>query len=652
MRSGIITAILVFIVGHFQFAQAQCNACERQTNRIVNGDFESGNTGFTSAFNYVTFFPFICTLCPENNYAIGNNATLFHNDFIGNDHTNPPSGDFFIANAPGSPGTNAWCQTLSVAPNTDYTLTFWARDVTDNPNAHPLALLIPTFNNIPAGDTLVAAGGWSSLTTTWNSGQSTTLNVCITDVQSQTGGNDFGLDDISLIACEPIHLSQNAFAGNDATICSNTPLQLGQTALAGYNYQWSSGSGLSAFNISNPTFLLANETDSIITEDFIITRDSANVGCIASDTLSITILPIHDLDLESDISICPFDSVALTIPNLWDTQTWFDGSHELSIYASAGNAWVSVTEGNCTQTDTVLITVISIPSTGLPDSIQHCNTDLLLLDAGFDGTWLWNNDSATNPITAIESATYFFHYAANGCEAADTLTVTLYDEYFAQLPADTVLCEGTTVTITSDHPGYWNTGLYASAMTIAIADTFAIAVSNGPCTTHDTIVIAGILQPAVWLGNDSTFCEDYPLMLDASAPQNNSYLWSTGDTTSTTITTGSDGYRIEVSNVCGTVSDEIIITNYPCSWQLFAPSSFTPNDDDFNPGWYVTGYNIRSIDLRIYNRFGDSVFHTTTWEEAWKPSESIGDDIYNYRINATAFNGEQVIQTGTIYLLR
>jgi gliding motility-associated-like protein len=185
-----------------------------------------------------------------------------------------------------------------------------------------------------------------------------------------------------------------------------------------------------------------------------------------------------------------------------------------------------------------------------------------------------------------------------------------------------------------------------------MADTFAIEVSNGPCITHDTIVITGIFQPAVWLGNDSTFCEDYPLTLNAEAIQNNSYLWSTGDTTATIITQGSNIYRVEVSNVCGTVSDEIAITNYPCSWQLFAPSSFTPNDDDFNPGWYVTGYNIETIDVRIYNRLGDAIFHTTTWEEAWKPSESIGDDIYNYRIDATTFNGEQVIQTGTIYLLR
>jgi hypothetical protein len=83
---------------------AQCGACESLNNKIINGDFENGNVGFTTSFNYVTFFPFLCTLCPENNYAIGNNATLFQNGFVGTDHTNPPTGDFFIANAPGQSG--------------------------------------------------------------------------------------------------------------------------------------------------------------------------------------------------------------------------------------------------------------------------------------------------------------------------------------------------------------------------------------------------------------------------------------------------------------------------------------------------------------------------------------------------------------------
>ena len=149
---GIIIAFLFYAAQ----AWSQCQACESLQDRIINGDFENGNVGFSSSFDYVTFFPFICTLCPENTYAIGNNATLFHSGFTGTDHTNPPSGDFFIANAPGQVGAEVWCQSVNVLPQTTYTYTFWARDIANNNKPHPLAVLRPSFNGEIATDSLLA----------------------------------------------------------------------------------------------------------------------------------------------------------------------------------------------------------------------------------------------------------------------------------------------------------------------------------------------------------------------------------------------------------------------------------------------------------------------------------------------------------------
>jgi hypothetical protein len=221
MRSSFL--LVYFMLAFVEIIRSQCGACKSLQNKIVNGDFENGNTAFTSSLEYVTFFPFVCTLCPENTYAIGNNATLFHTGFSGTDHTNPPTGDFFIANAPGEEGVAVWCQTTPVVPQTNYTFTFWARDIANNNNPHPLAVLKPSFNGEVLADSIIAEGGWSSLTVTWFSNDAALLDLCILDFQSQTGGNDFGLDDISLTACEPIILSQTVFAGVDTTVCSRVP---------------------------------------------------------------------------------------------------------------------------------------------------------------------------------------------------------------------------------------------------------------------------------------------------------------------------------------------------------------------------------------------------------------------------------------------
>ncbi|MFM7233442.1 MAG: hypothetical protein ACKOZM_02550, partial [Flavobacteriales bacterium] len=329
---------------------AQCGACETYVNRVVNGDFENGNSGFSSSLNYVTFFPFICTLCPENNYAIGNNATLFHSGFTGNDHTNPPTGDFFIANAPGQSGVSVWCQSVEVSPQTTYTFTFWARDVANNNNPHPLAVLRPSFNGIVASDSLLAQGGWSSLSVEWFSDNSTSLDLCIIDFQSQTGGNDFGLDDISLTACEPIVLSQPAFAGNDTTLCSRDVMTLGTTPTAGYTYSWTISSALSSTSIANPQFVVNNTTGIPQEFELIVTRDSSGVGCTASDTIAVVVLPMNELNLGEDIVLCSGDSISINC-GIWDSVVWSNGAISNEIIVTSGEYSVEVFSGVCSESD-------------------------------------------------------------------------------------------------------------------------------------------------------------------------------------------------------------------------------------------------------------------------------------------------------------
>ncbi|HRE96996.1 MAG TPA: hypothetical protein PK637_09540, partial [Flavobacteriales bacterium] len=57
------------------------------------------------------------------------------------------------------------------------------------------ALLGPVFT-APA-----AAGVWSTFSSVWYSGPSTTAVICILNQNTTLGGNDFGLDDISFKAC-------------------------------------------------------------------------------------------------------------------------------------------------------------------------------------------------------------------------------------------------------------------------------------------------------------------------------------------------------------------------------------------------------------------------------------------------------------------
>jgi len=643
--------IIIALVWYATQAWSQCQACESLQDRIVNGDFENGNSGFTSSFEYVTFFPFICTLCPENTYAIGNNATLFHNGFTGSDHTNPPSGDFFIANAPGQVGAEVWCQSVSVLPQTTYTFTFWARDIANNNNPHPLAVLRPSFNGEIAADSLLAAGNWSSFSTTWFSDTLTQVDICILDFQSQTGGNDFGLDDISLTACEPITLSQPVFAGNDTTLCSRDAIELGVQPINGYTYSWLASDGLSSATSSNPIFQIDNQTGSTLEYSLLVTRDSAGVGCIASDSLTIFVLSMNALELGADQTICPNDSALLVCPGNWDSLTWSTGETASAVWAASGSYDVTVYTGLCSESDTVNVLEYAMPATNLPQEVNHCNTEALVLEAAISGLWTGSGFQSDNPATVAESGTYFFNYSWGNCNATDTVQVALFDLQEAQLHADTTLCNGTTAVLTSAYAGSWSNGIFSSEITVANADTYTIEITNGPCVSRDTIVVVGLDLPNVALGADTSFCEDYPIELNAWN-EGTTYLWSNGDTIASILTSGSGLYRVEATNACGMSADEIQITNYPCSWAIYIPSGCTPNEDTFNEGWGVSGYNLKEIDLTVYNRFGDAIFHTTELDALWFPSMATGDDSYNYRIEVTPYEGSKEVRTGVIYLLR
>ncbi len=648
--SFILALLAGFCICLAQSSNAQCVACQYEVDLILNGDFESGNTGFTTALEYSPGPIFFCPLCDENTYAIGANATLYHSGFAGSDHTNPPTGDFLIANGPGQAGALVWCQTIEVQPNTDYTFSFWARDVTNNNNPHPTALLQATFNGIVASNTLNADAGWEELVTTWNSGALTSVEICIINQQSLTGGNDFGLDDITFTGCHNYQLSQDAFAGVDATICSNEPLSLGVTPVTGYQYSWDNPAGLSADNIGNPQLLIENTGTDPITETYVVTRDSSGVGCIARDTVVVTVLPMPVFDLGNDLTICPGELANINAGDTWDNVEWSTGDLTPSINVPAGIYQATVYSSGCSSTDQITISEVELPEIELGDDQEICSTTELVLDAGTIGQW--SDGSTSDTLSVNSSGIYTFSYSNSGCTVSDSVAIEVVPSPEIILPADTTFCQGSTVLLDAGIDGLWNTGALGSSISVNSPAYYDIVVSYGPCLVQAGTQVEMLPLPMVNLEDFESICEDDSLHLIAFAESNDTYLWSTGDTISDIFVSAAGSYQITVSNECGSAQDEILVETYPCSWNLFIPSSFTPNDDGYNEAWMVYGYNISNVKITVYNRFGDAIFKADGLETPWTPSTGVYDDVYNYRVEATAFDGEQIVQTGHLYLLR
>ena len=186
-------------------AQAQA-----ATNLITNGDFEAGNTDFTSDYSYV---PSALTngssLYTEGTYTVGTDANLYHNLWVSRtDHTSG-AGNYLIVNGSTSNvgDKDVWkSDSIALAPGIyDFSAYFTdicctaASGVVDS----PAVLTFLTNNGVQTvglgTSTVGTTGMWLQGSATLTVLANTTAQVSLRNASSVSSGNDFGIDDISLV---------------------------------------------------------------------------------------------------------------------------------------------------------------------------------------------------------------------------------------------------------------------------------------------------------------------------------------------------------------------------------------------------------------------------------------------------------------------
>lgn len=176
------------------------------TNLIVNGDFEAGNTGFTTDAGYsFVGIPGPGAMVPEGTYTVATNAGDFHGSWAS--VTANTNRNFLIANGAGKSDAAVWKQTVTgLMVGQTYRFSGFAVNVCCNssfggPNASPIIIAARS-----GGLTSLATTGAISNTGVWQAfsgsfvASSTFADLSIfTDINSASG-NDFGIDTLSLSA--------------------------------------------------------------------------------------------------------------------------------------------------------------------------------------------------------------------------------------------------------------------------------------------------------------------------------------------------------------------------------------------------------------------------------------------------------------------
>ena len=227
---------------------------------VYNGDFSLGNTGFSTTYIYGGTGP--NAIYQEGYYSVVTNPALVHPAAISfGDHTTG-TGNMMAINGSGTP-TSVWCQTIPVTPNTTYAFSAWAANWSTASTGANSPILQFEIDGVLIGSAFTissAPGVWIHFYATWNSGSSTTANICIYDACTALNGNDFALDDISFkqicVTQDSIYVDvqriDTTYNHVDTSACPASPTVV-LAAPAGYNpYLWNTGSSSSSISVGTP----------------------------------------------------------------------------------------------------------------------------------------------------------------------------------------------------------------------------------------------------------------------------------------------------------------------------------------------------------------------------------------------------------------
>lgn len=520
---------------------------------VTNGDFSAGNTGFTTEFilnnNLNT---------GDGYYWIGTNAANHHPQFLGTGN-----GQFMIVNS-GFPSALrlVWCQEVEVCPEQTYTLTFRARTVS---NATP-ARLQWWMDGVPVGpewNLPVFSAGWQPFQQTWTTPPGlTTANICLRVMSGEGIGNDFGLDDISMVGqivlTDAVDVTVTPLPdvdfGPDQNLCFGETLVLDATVPGG-TYLWQDGS-------TQPTFTV----DQAGTYTAVITANE----CTTTETIAVDYNAALVVELGNDTTLCAGETLVLdaTLPG-GATYLWQDGSTAATYTVdAAGTYTVTVSRNNCDVTESITVGYNPLPVVDLGADQSICAGEQTTLNATTAGaSYLWQDGSTNATLVADAVGTYTVDVTVNGCTSSDAVEVFVIPLPVVDLgPAQTV-CPGTEVLLDATVIGgtyLWQDGSAASTFSVTQPGNYSVTVTANGCSTSASTSVQYFTLPVVDLGGDATICAGESALFGV-AIANATYAWSTGATTETIAPTAAGIYWVDVTRDGCTVRDsvELFITPLP-----------------------------------------------------------------------------------------
>ncbi|MCR4965534.1 MAG: T9SS type A sorting domain-containing protein [Bacteroidales bacterium] len=351
------------------------------------------------------------------------------------------------------------------------------------------------------------------------------------------------------------------------------------TVTGGNNYMWSTGSTNSTVTLINPGTYFVTATNSL--------------GCSRADSVHITHLPLPEVTITGDNSICNGETATLTASGAaqytWNTQ---DVGATISVMPQTTTVY-TVTATNaqgCSATASRTLTVKALPDVQIAGNLTICQGESTTLTATGGFSYLWNNGSTSSNIQASDNGNYtVLATAANGCQASETVTLNVNPVPVMSILGSSSFCSNQTQTLTATGATsyLWNDGTTTDNITINTGGQYSVTGTNQyGCSSSVSLDVTSLPVPYVSVVGQTDYCEGSSTTLYASTNATH-YAWSTGDSTQAIVldTAASNLYTLTVTadNGCQNTTSiqvnvhetyQVNVSDEICQGQPYAANGF------------------------------------------------------------------------------
>ncbi|MGB3869772.1 MAG: gliding motility-associated C-terminal domain-containing protein, partial [Flavobacteriales bacterium] len=342
--------------------------------------------------------------------------------------------------------------------------------------------------------------------------------------------------------------------GPDTLLCPGEFLVLdaGQT---GATYLWSTGASTASITVTSASTATVTVTDA--------------QGCSSSDAITISYANPGTLSLGPDITFCSGSQIILdaTMPGA-TSYLWSNGASNTTLTTStAGTYWVSISQGQCTLSDTVVLHSVTSPSITLGNDTTLCPGETLQLQVPSAGVQLeWQDGTQADAFLVEDSGNYWVAATnAAGCTDTAFVQVTYLGANAFDLGTDTLLCDGASIQLNAGLPGgstLWSGSSTASTaiLTVNSAGLYIATTTVSGCAFTDSITVSMVPLPTVDLGPNTHFCEGSSLELIANGV---ALQWDDGSNSPVRTITEEGTYWVQVTENGCSAADTITVTQVP-----------------------------------------------------------------------------------------